>query len=335
MNFRERLIIAEIGMTHDGSLGQALELTKVAANAGVDAVKYQMHISTEETIRNAPTPPYFKAEPRYEFFERTAFTIEQWKQIKETCKQCNVKFIVSPFSIEAVKRLTEIGVDAFKIPSGEITNIPYLEYIAKTNVPVIISSGMSSWEELDACVEIFQRNNCNYSILQCTSEYPCLPQNVGLNILDELKERYENVAIGLSDHSEGEWAAIAAWMKGATIIEKHFTLSKLMYGPDAKMSMEPAEMKQLCQSIKSLQTSLSSQVSKTETEKFTDMKQIFQKSIVAITNIPKGTVIQEEMLGYKKPGTGLETKYYKDIIGKRVKRDMQFDDIFQEGDIEW
>lgn len=335
MNFRERLIIAEIGMTHDGSLGQALELTKAAAEAGVDAVKYQMHISAAETIRNAPTPPYFKAEPRYEFFERTAFTVEQWKQIKDTCAQYNVKFIVSPFSIEAVSVLMDIGVDAFKIPSGEITNIPYLEYIAKTNVPVIISSGMSSWEELDMCVGIFQKNHCNYSIMQCTSEYPCLPQNVGLNILDELKERYEDAPIGLSDHSEGEWAAIAAWMKGATIIEKHFTLSKLMYGPDAKMSMEPNEMKQLCRSIKALEISLDSPVSKAECSKFTEMKQIFQKSIVAVTTIPKGTVIQEEMLGYKKPGTGLETKYYKDIIGKRVKRDMQFDDIFQEGDIEW
>ena len=335
MNLKKRIIIAEIGMTHDGSLGQALELTKAAAEAGVDAVKYQLHISAAETIRNAPQPPYFKAEPRYEFFERTAFTKEQWIQIKKLCMECGVHFIVSPFSIEAVQILEEIGVDAIKIPSGEITNIPYLEYIADTQIPVIISSGMSSWDELKECVEIFSRKQCNCAVLQCTSEYPCPPTDVGLNIIDELKALYPECAVGLSDHSEGIWAAIAAWMKGATIIEKHFTLSKLMYGPDAKMSMEPQEMKQLCDSIKSLQLALENPVDKIQCNQYSDMKRIFQKSIVAIKEIKAGTILTEDMIGYKKPGTGLETKYYKDIIGKRVIRDLEFDDILSKGDIEW
>lgn len=335
IDFKERLILAEIGMTHDGSLGQALELTKAAALAGVDGVKYQLHISEAETIRNAPQPPYFKAEPRYEYFKRTAFNMGQWKQIREQCRECGVKFIVSPFSIEAVKQLEEIGVDAIKIPSGEITNIPYLEYIAQTGIPVIVSSGMSSWEELEECIEIFQKENCNMAILQCTSEYPCLPENVGLNIIDDLKEKYPGYAVGLSDHSSGVWASIAAWMKGATIIEKHFTLSKRMYGPDAKMSMEPEEMQLLCESIKNLQKALASPVDKTKIEKFTDMKQIFQKSIVAVQEIKKGTVLAGGMLGFKKPGIGLETKYYKDIIGKKVNRDLEFDDIIYKGDIEW
>lgn len=335
MDFKKRLIIAEIGMTHDGSLGQALELIKAAAAAGVDAVKFQMHISSEETIKNAPQPPYFKAEPRYEFFERTAFTIEQWKQLKQQCADCSVKFIVSPFSIEAVKRLEYIGVDALKIPSGEITNIPYLEYIAQTNIPVIISSGMSSWNELDECISIFRKWDSNIAILQCTSEYPCPPEAVGLNVIGEIKQKYPDCAVGLSDHSEGIWASIAAWMEGGTIIEKHFTLSKLMYGPDAKMSMEPKEMKQLCDSIKQLVIALNSSVDKSKCEQFTDMKKIFQKSIVAIKPIKAGTVITEDMIGYKKPGTGLETKYYKDIIGKKSKVELQFDDIIQKGDIEW
>lgn len=335
MNFHERLIIAEIGMTHDGSLGQALALTKAAAEAGVDAVKYQLHISKAETIRNAPQPPYFKEEPRYEFFERTAFNAEQWKKIKKQCEECGVKFIVSPFSIEAVKELEDIGVDAIKIPSGEITNIPYLEYIAHTGIPVIISSGMSSWKELCECIVIFREQNCNMAILQCTSEYPCPPEAVGLNIIDDLRRKYPDIPIGLSDHSSGIWAAIAAWMKGATIIEKHFTLSKRMYGPDAKMSMEPEEMKLLCESIKNLQKALQNPVDKSCTKQFDDMKRIFQKSIVAIQDIEKGTVLTEDMIGYKKPGIGLETKYYKDIIGKSVKKDLKYDDIIYKGDIEW
>ena len=335
MDFSKRLIIAEIGMTHDGSLGQALALTKAAAESGVDAVKYQLHISEAETIRNAPQPPYFKAEPRYEFFKRTAFGIEQWKQIKEQCKDCKVKFIVSPFSIEAVKILEDIGVEAIKIPSGEITNIPYLEYIANTGIPVIISSGMSSWQEMCECIDIFKRRNCNIAIMQCTSEYPCPPEAVGLNIIDKIKESYPGIPVGLSDHSSGIWAAIGAWMKGATLIEKHFTLSKKMYGPDAKMSMEPDEMEMLCSSIKSLEIALANPVDKTQIEQFSDMKKIFQKSIVVIKNIKKGTILSKDMIGYKKPGIGLEPKYYKDIIGKKVTRDLTFDDIIYEGDIEW
>lgn len=335
MIFNKRLIIAEIGMTHDGSIGQALALTKAAAETGVDAVKYQLHISSAETIRNAPQPPYFKEEPRYEFFERTAFTFEQWKRIKNCCEECEVKFIVSPFSIEAIALLMKIGVDAFKIPSGEITNIPYLEYMAQTGVPVIISSGMSSWEELDICVSIFRKHDCKYAILQCTSEYPCMPEHVGLNVIDEICERYGSIPLGISDHTNGVWASIAAWMKGATIIERHFTLSKMMYGPDAKMSMEPTEMRQLCQSIKNLEIALKNPVNKQECEQFSEMKKIFQKSIVAITNIPQGSIIRENMIGFKKPGTGLETKYYKKVIGKKARKDLKYDDIIQEGDIEW
>jgi len=154
-------------------------------------------------------------------------------------------------------------------------------------------------------------------------------------VIDRIKETYPGIPVGLSDHSEGVWAAIAAWMKGATIIEKHFTLSKRMYGPDAKMSMEPEEMKLLCESIKNLEKALQNPVSKENADKFREMKKIFQKSIVAIREIPKGTVITKDMIGYKKPGIGLETKYYRDILGKKVTRDLSFDDIIYEGDIEW
>lgn len=331
----EKMIIAEVGMTHDGSVGQAERMICEAAEAGVDAVKFQMHISEEETIKNAPTPPYFDAEPRYEYFNRTAFSFEQWKRIKEVCCRNKVAFIVSPFSIEAVKRLETLGVDAIKIPSGEVTNIPFIEYIAQAKIPTIISSGMSSWDELKTCVDVFNRNECEYAILQCTSEYPCPPEKVGLNIIEQLKLDYPNVPIGLSDHSQGIWASVAAWLKGATIIEKHFTLSKKMYGPDAKMSMEPEEMRELCNSIEQLQKAIDNPVDKDHIDEFENMKKIFQKSIVAITDIPKGSVIEESMLGYKKPGVGLEPRYYKEIIGKKVLRDLHFDDIIYRGDVEW
>ena len=334
MDFNKRKIIAELGMTHDGSLGQAKCMIIAAAECGVDAVKLQTHISEAETIKNAPKPPYFKGEGRYEFFKRTAFDMDQWKELKECARENKVEFISSPFSIEAIDFLLELGIDCFKVPSGEITNIPYLYHLAEAKVPVIVSSGMSSFKELDECMEIFFKAGSNVALMQCTSEYPCDPRHVGLNIIDLFKERYPGVPLGFSDHTSGEWASIAAFQRGARLIEKHFTLSKKMYGPDAKMSMEPDEMSTLCSSIKNLETALNSPVDKSSAEEFKDMKVIFQKSIVAVKEIPEGTVISEDMIGYKKPGTGIPTKYYRDVIGKKTKRALHFDDILNFSDIE-
>jgi len=334
MDPNKRKIIAELGMTHDGSLGQAKCMIKAAAECGVDAVKLQTHISEAETIRNAPEPPYFKGEPRYEFFKRTAFDMDQWKELKECAAENKVEFISSPFSIEAIDFLLDLNIDCFKVPSGEITNIPYLIHLAEAKVPVIVSSGMSSLSELDECMEIFLKRGSNVSLMQCTSEYPCDPAHVGLNIIDLFKERYPGVPLGFSDHTSGVWASVAAFQKGTLLIEKHFTLSKKMYGPDAKMSMEPEEMAELCDSIKNLEIALNNPVDKSNADEFKEMKVIFQKSIVAVTDIPAGTPIREDMIGYKKPGTGVPTKYYKDIIGKKVKRDLHYDDIIQFSDIE-
>ena len=320
-------------MTHDGSLGQAKAMIRAAAWCGVDAVKLQTHISEAETVRNAPMPPYFKSEPRYEYFKRTAFNLSQWQEIRDCAKENGVEFISSPFSIEATDFLAELGVDAIKIPSGEITNIPYLEHLSELNIPTIISSGMSSFEELDECMDIFKGKNI--ALCQCTSEYPCSPQHVGLNVLDEFAERYIGVPLGFSDHTAGEWAAIAAFMKGAHLIEKHFTLSRKMYGPDAAMSMEPDDMTRLCSSIKSLEAALSHPVDKSHADAYSGMKEVFQKSIVSVTDIPAGCVITRDMIGFKKPGTGLETKYYKEIIGRKTRRDLHFDDIIQREDIDW
>lgn len=334
MDFNKRKIIAELGMTHDGSVGEAKAMIIAAAECGVDAVKLQTHISEAETIRNAPEPPYFKGENRYDYFKRTAFDMDQWKELKECARENKVEFMSSPFSIEAIDFLLELGIDCFKVPSGEITNIPYLVHLAEAKVPVIVSSGMSSLEELDECMEIFLKRNCNVALMQCSSEYPCDPRHVGLNIIDLFKERYEGVPLGFSDHSSGEWAAIAAFQRGAYLLEKHFTLSKKMYGPDAKMSMEPHEMEMLCSSIKNLEIALQNPVDKKDVSSYEDMKVIFQKSIVAVKEIPKGTALTEDMLGYKKPGTGIPTKYYKEILGHKVTRDLHFDDIIGFDDVE-
>ena len=180
-------IIAEIGMTHDGSLGLASKLTESAIKSGANVIKYQWHIAEEETTEDAPSPPYFKGETRFSYFKRTEFSIEQFKSLVKQCIDASVIPCVSVFSIESLKRAIKAGFKIIKIPSGEVTNIPLLREIALKEIPVIISSGMSNWEELDNAINVFKKNS-NLCVLQCTSMYPTPPEKVGLNILLELKK---------------------------------------------------------------------------------------------------------------------------------------------------
>jgi N,N'-diacetyllegionaminate synthase len=326
-------IIAEVGSVHDGSFGNALNLIDVAAEAGVDAVKFQTHIASAETTRNAPMPPYFKGEPRYEYFERTGFKPEQWKQLKARCEEKGVQFLSSPFSNEAVDLLEAVGVDSYKVGSGEVTNLPMLEKIAQTGKPVIISSGMSSWAELDAAVNTVRNHHEQIIVLQCTSEYPCPYEEVGLNIMVEMAERYK-LPVGLSDHTLTTYASLAAVMLGATVIEKHLTFSRKMYGSDARHSLEPNEMAGLVQGIRATETMLSHPVDKDGmVNRMKDMKQIFEKSVVTLVDIPAGTSITREMIGIKKPGTGIPARRFEDVIGQKVKHDIVKDTVLHEEDL--
>ena len=175
-------LIAEIGSVHDGSFGNAVKLIDAAAACGAHAVKFQTHIAAAETLRNAPNPPYFKGEPRFEYFTRTGFSLPQWKELAAACGRAKVEFLSSPFSLEAVDLLEEVGVGSYKIPSGEVTNIPLLKKIATTKKPVLLSSGMSDWAELDAAVAAL-RGGGPVTVLQCSSAYPCPPEQVGLNVM--------------------------------------------------------------------------------------------------------------------------------------------------------
>lgn len=328
------LLIAEIGMNHEGSLGQAKMLAKAARESGADAVKFQMHISEEETLRSAPAPSYFTGEGRYDYFNRTAFTMEGWKELRACCKELGLQFIVSPFSIEAVRRLMEIGVDAIKIPSGEVTNTPYLKYITRFSVPVILSSGMNTWDEVVEAYQILSKVN-EVSVLQCTSEYPCQPEHLGLNILQDMKKAFPNAPIGFSDHSDNIYSSIVAVCKGAEIIERHFTLSKLMYGPDACMSLEPRELSELRKAVDYAVIALESCTDKNDIAAFESMRITFQKSVVSKVDIKAGDVITEDMLAYKKPGCGIPAKRYEEIIGRKARRDIAENTMLEEGDIEW
>jgi N-acetylneuraminate synthase len=325
-------IIAEVGSVHDGSFGNACKLIEVATDCGADVVKFQTHIAGAETLRDAPIPSFFKSEPRYEYFERTGFSIEQWHKLKAKCDEQKIEFLSSPFSIEAVELLENVGVKRYKIPSGEVTNLPFLKVIAETGKPILLSSGMSSWDELDEAVNIIRKHQDKLTILQCTSKYPCPYEEVGLNVMLEMKERY-NLPVGLSDHTLTNYSAFSAVTLGATVIEKHLTFSRKMYGSDARHSLEPNEFKDLAQGIRSIEFMLSQQVDKDEiANKMNEMKKIFQKSIVSIIDIPKGSVITKEMIGFKKPGTGIPANKKNNILGKRAKKDIFKDNLIKKED---
>lgn len=327
-------IIAEIGMNHDGSFGNAKRMVDIAAECGVDSIKFQMHISEAETLRNVPMPPYFKGEPRYEYFKRTEFNKKQWIKLKEYTEEKGLVFISSSFSIEAVEFLEEIGVVIHKVPSGEVTNIPYLEYMAKTGKKILLSSGMSNWAELDEAVKTIKKYNDKLLILQCTSEYPCPYENVGLNVMLEIRERYK-IPIGLSDHTLTNYTAFAAVTIGAEIIEKHFTLSKKMYGPDAKYSIEPYELKDLVIGIRAIEAALNSYVDKDAIEKLSYMKDIFEKSIVTIKRIKKGEILTEENIGIKKPGTGIPAREFRNVLGEKAKVAINQHVLLKREDIDY
>ncbi len=323
-------IIAEVGSVHDGSFGNALKLIEAAAACGVDAVKFQTHIPEAETLPDAPMPPYFKGEPRFAYFKRTGFTLEQWKELKAHCDARDVMFLSSPFSEEAVDLLEEVGMEQYKIPSGEVTNIPMLEKIARLGKPVVLSSGMSSWEELDRAVEVIQRHGAPLTVLQCTSEYPCPYEKVGINVMLEMKRRY-GVPVGLSDHTLTNYAVFAAVTLGAAVIEKHFTFSRLMYGSDARHSLEPDEMRDLVQGVRAIETMLAHPVEK-RAEPYREMKEIFEKSMVAAVDIPAGTVLTREMVAFKKPGTGISAARLDEFVGRKVARAIPSGTLLVEED---
>ncbi|MCM0018587.1 MAG: N-acetylneuraminate synthase family protein [Tagaea sp.] len=316
-------LIAEIGSVHDGSFGNALKLIEAAAAAGADAVKFQTHIASAETLRDAPMPPYFKGEPRFEYFERTGFTPAQWRALKAACEAARVTFLSSPFSLEAVDLLEDVGVGAYKIPSGEVSNLPLLEKIARTGKPALLSSGMSDWVELDAAVAALRKGG-PLCVLQCSSAYPCPPERVGLNVIGEMRARY-GCAVGFSDHTLGYAAPAAAATLGADTVEKHFTFSRAMYGSDAANSMEPAEFAVLSAMLREIRAMRASPVDKSDTAPYRDMKRIFEKSVVSARDLAAGAALTEADFAFKKPGDGIPAARWRELLGRTLKRAVPAD----------
>jgi len=329
-------VVAEIAQTHDGSLGTAHAYIDAVARVGADAIKFQTHIAAAESTPGEPFRIKFSRQDasRYDYWKRMEFTETQWRELAEHAAASNLIFLSSPFSIAAVELLDRVGVPAWKIGAGEVSNLPMLERIARTKKPVLLSSGLSSWQELDAAVEIARTSHAPVAVFQTTTAYPCPPEQLGLNVLAEIRDRYA-CPVGLSDHSATIFAGLAAATLGANLLEVHVTFSRECFGPDVIASITIDELGTLVRGIRFIEAALAHPVDKDRmAEQLAGLKQLFGKSIVTATSLPAGHTLVADDLAYKKPGGGLPAARRDHVVGRRLRRSVEADHFLSEEDFE-
>ena len=329
-------IIVDIAQAHDGSLGILHSFIDAVAQTGVDVIKFQTHIADAESSEYEPFRVNFSHvdNTRLEYWKRMEFTKEQWLGIKQHCEEAGLEFMSSPFSNAAVDLLHDLGMQRFKIGSGEVSNFLLLERIANTGKKIILSSGMSNFEELDKTIEFLKPFGNDLSILQCSTKYPTSPEDIGLNVLPELKERYQ-LPVGLSDHSGTIYPGIAASALGAELIEVHATFDKRMFGPDARSSLTIDELRQLVEGVRFIETSLKYHVNKYDNSQYTGVKKIFEKSLAVNKDLSKGHKITSDDLEGKKPaGYGIPARNYQDVLGRILKVDKRKYEFLKEEDLQ-
>lgn len=329
-------IIAEIAQAHYASSQKAHDYIDAVATTGVDAIKFQTHIADAESSIHEPFRVKFtKAyDTRFDYWKAMEFTIDEWKALKQHCDALGLEFMSSPFSNAAVDLLEEVGVKRYKVGSGEVNNFLLLEKIAATKKSIILSSGMSSFEELDATVAFLKTRGCDFSILQCTTSYPTQAEHYGLNVISELKNRYQ-VPVGFSDHSAKIETCIAATALGAEILEFHVVFDRNNdAGPDASSSLEIDEISQLVDSIKNISKALKNRIDKRDNSSFKELKSIFEKSLAVNKSLQKNHILSFDDLEAKKPkGYGIGASEFEKVIGKRLVRDMVQWSFLNEDDL--
>jgi N,N'-diacetyllegionaminate synthase len=328
-------IIAEAGVNHNGSLKKALKLINVAALAGANAIKFQTFRTENLATEYAPKPEYqkyksLKKETQYQMLKKLEFTDAMHKACFEKCKKKKIVFISSAFDIESLNYLKKFKLSYFKVPSGEITNIPYLEVLGKFRKKVILSTGMSNIYEIKKAIETLIINGTkkkNITLMQCTSAYPVPYDEINLNAIATLRNIFK-LKIGFSDHSLGVQASIAAVALGAKVIEKHLTLNKKIKGPDHRASLEPNEFKFMVQGIRIVEKALGDKEKKiTKSEK--KNINIVRKSIVASTKIKKNEKFSNYNITCKRPGTGISPLFFKKLIGKKAVKNFNKNDLIR------
>lgn len=331
------IVIGEVAQAHDGSLGLAHAFIDAIAEAGADAVKFQTHIAAAESTPAEEWRVRFSPQDstRYDYWRRMEFTEPQWESLKQHAEHRGLVFLSSPFSLEALALLGRLGVAAWKIASGEVSNLPLIEAAAQYRVPVLFSSGMSRLAELDAAVSHVAACGVPYAVMQCTSEYPCPPEKVGLNVIENFRERYQSF-VGLSDHSGTMYPALAAVATmGIDVVEVHVTLSRQMFGPDVCASVTTAELRDLVAGVRFIERMSSHPIDKDVLSAELDpLRRLFTKSVVAAQDLPAGTVLRREHLAVKKPGTGLPAASLPTLVGARLRRAVTADQTVLEADLE-
>jgi len=328
-------IIGEVGQNHDGSLGLAHAFIDAIADAGADAVKFQTHIASAESTPSEPWRVKFSKQDdtRYEYWKRMEFTLDQWHGLKSHADDRGIAFMSTPFSIEAVDLLTKVGVAAWKVGSGETNNLPMLKIMSETGIPIILSTGMSTFEEIDASVNLIKASGVGLAVLQCTSAYPSVPEEIGLNVIPEYRSRY-NCAVGLSDHSGKVYAGLSAATIGIDVLEVHVTLSRDLFGPDIPSSITTQELRQLVDGVRYIETVTGHPVNKdSKATELSELRRTFTKSIVARSDLKSETLLEEKHLSLKKPGTGIPASNLHKIIGRMLIRDISEDSFLSETDL--
>ena len=329
------LIIGEVAQAHDGSLNTAHAFIDAIAEAGADAVKFQTHIAEAEST---PAETFRKGSPwmeenKADFWRRTGFNEEQWHGLAAHAKERELLFFSSPFSLEAVELLERVGVPVWKIASGEVTNFQMFERIAETKKPILLSAGMSDWAEQDRIVEFIQGLGVELALFQCTTAYPCPPEQVGLNLIAELRQRYD-VPVGLSDHTGVIYSGLAAAALGAAMLEVHITLTREMFGTSVDASLTTAELRQLVQGVRFVEAMRANPVDKDAiaAEK-AQLRPVFFRSVVARDDLARGTVLEQTHLTTKKPGTGISAERLNELVGRKLAKDVKADQLLAEEDL--
>ncbi len=331
------LIIAEAGVNHNGSIENAFKLVDVAAEAGVDYVKFQTFKAENLVSKSAKKADYQientgnAAESQLQMLKNLELSKEQHEQIIDYCNQKNIKFFSTAFDLESLQYLKDIGLELVKIPSGEITNLPYLRKAAKLFNEVILSTGMSTLEDIQNAVSVFEKEGISknkITILHCNTEYPTPFEDVNLLAMLHIQKKF-GTEIGYSDHTLGIEVPIAAVALGAKVIEKHFTLDKTMEGPDHKASLEPEELKMMVSQILNIEKAISGSGLKEPSASEMKNIAIARKSIVAKKDIQKGTIFTEENITVKRPGTGISPMKWDDILGKEATKDFNEDELIE------
>lgn len=331
-------IIAEAGVNHNGSLELALQLVDKAVEIGADCVKFQTFRAEQIVTANSPKANYQlqvtdKNESQFDMLKKLELSRDAFKTIKDYCDKKGIRFLSTPYNLEDADLLNSIGVDGFKIASGQLVETPFLKYVAKFGKQLIISTGMATMQEVREAVEaIHSTGNKNLVVLQCNTDYPSKIEDTNISAMVTMRDEL-NVTIGYSDHVPNNYACFAAVALGAEVIEKHFTLNKELPGPDHSSSLEPKEFLELIQGVRNIEKCIGDGI---KNPSAAEVKNTFgmRRSIVAKLDLKKGTILSAEHIGFKRPANGLAPKMLELVIGKKLLKDVSKDEAFTGTDLQ-